>query len=320
MRNWIRNAANAARARVTRKAFFHLHLVSDSTGETLTTAGRAAASQYGKWQPQEHLTSMVRSRDKLEKALAGIEQSPGIVLYTLVDPELSAQLRDRCEQLGVTCIDVLDPVLRAFESFLGETSSGRVGAQHELDDSYFQRLDAIKFAMAHDDGNLPVDLDDADIVLVGISRTSKTPTSIHLAQRGLKVVNIPLVPGVDLPPALERAKRVMVVALVASAERIRQVRENRLLAFDRDIASDPYVDRATIAGELAWTRRLCQTNDWPMIDVTRRSVEETSAAIHTLYQTAHPAKPVERSVEPDAMPPLDAEAIEPHRLNTAPKS
>ncbi len=313
MRNWIRNAANAARARVTRKSFFHLHLVSDSTGETLTTAGRAAASQYGKWQPLEHLTSMVRSREKLEKALVGVEQSPGIVLYTLVDPELAAQLRDRCEQLGVICIDVLNPVLRGFESFLGETSSGRVGAQHELDDTYFQRLDAIKFAMAHDDGNLPADLDDADVILVGISRTSKTPTSIHLAQRGLKVVNIPLVPGVDLPPALENVKRAMVVALVASAERIRQVRENRLLAFDRDIASDPYVDRASIANELAWTRRLCQANDWPMIDVTRRSVEETSAAIHTLYQAAHPVEPGGEQAEPDTPTTLDEDPIGPHR-------
>lgn len=311
MRNWIRNAANAARARVTRKSFFHLHLVSDSTGETLTTAGRAAASQYGKWQALEHLTSMVRSREKLEKALAGVEQSPGIVLYTLVDPELASQLRDRCEQLGVTCIDVLDPVLRGFESFLGETSSGRMGAQHELDDTYFQRLDAIKFAMAHDDGNLPADLDDADIILIGISRTSKTPTSIHLAQRGLKVVNIPLVPGVELPPALEKAKRAMVVALVASAERIRQVRENRLLAFDRDIASDPYVDRAVIASELAATRRLCQANDWPMIDVTRRSVEETSAAIHALYLAAHPTRAM--GGEPEPTPPLDTDAAPLHR-------
>ena len=316
MRNWIRNAANAARARVTRKSFFHLHLVSDSTGETLTTAGRAAASQYGKWQALEHLTSMVRTPEKLEKALAGIEQAPGVVLYTLVDPELAARLRDRCEQLGVTCIDVLDPVLRGFETFLGEASSGRMGAQHELDDSYFQRLDAIKFAMAHDDGNLPADLDEADIVLIGISRTSKTPTSIHLAQRGLRVVNIPLVPGVDLPPALETVKRAMVVALVASAERIRQVRENRLLAFDRDIASDPYVDRAAIASELAWTRRLCQANDWPMIDVTRRSVEETSAAIHTLHQAAHPAVTTVSNPEqdPDAASPLDRQAQQPHRL------
>ncbi len=323
MRNWIRNAANAARARVRRKSFFHLHLVSDSTGETLTTAGRAAASQYGQWQALEHLTSMVRSRDKLDKALAGVEQSPGIVLYTLVDPELAGHLRARCAQLGVTCIDVLDPVLQAFESFLGETSSGRMGAQHELDDSYFQRLDAIKFAMAHDDGNLPADLDEADIVLVGISRTSKTPTSIHLAQRGLKVVNIPIVPGVDLPPSLQDVKRALVVALVASAERIRQVRENRLLAFGQDIASDTYVDRAAIAAELAWTRRLCQTNDWPMIDVTRRSVEETSAAIHALHRAAHPtqhapALPVDGAPasdakeEPETARPLDARPTRSH--------
>lgn len=284
MRNWIRNAANSARARVTRKTFFHLHLISDSTGETLMTAGRAVASQYANHCPVEHVTPMVRTREVLEKALVAVEKDPGIVLYTLVDPDLAAIMRERCAALGVPSVDVLAPVTQLFDDYLGETKSGQVGAQHTLNETYFRRLDAIKFAMAHDDGNLPTDIEQADVVLIGISRTSKTPTSITLAQRGVKTVNIPLVPGIMLPESVLTAKRPLIVALVASADRIRQVRENRLLAFDRDLTGDIYVDRAAIAEELAWTRRLCREHDWPMIDVTKRSVEESAAAIHRLVE------------------------------------
>ena len=281
MRNWIRKA----RARVSKKTFFHLHLISDSTGETLLTAGRAAAAQYPDWQAVEHVTPMVREAPQLEKALEKVDEEPGIVLYTLVDEVLSTQLIDRCLAMGVPAVNLLAPLTKALDSYLGQKMSGRIGAQHALDEDYFGRLDAIKFAMVHDDGNLPDDIDEADIILIGISRTSKTPTSIHLAQRGLKAINIPLVPGVDLPQEVVNATGPMVVALIASAERILQVRENRLLAFDRDLTGDVYVDRASIQEELSWTRRLCKENNWPMIDVSKRSVEETAAAILALSQS-----------------------------------
>lgn len=280
MRNWIRKA----REKVSNKTFFHLHMISDSTGETLITTGRAAAAQYTNWRSIEHITPMVRSAEQLEKALAAVDGTPGIVLYTMVDQELERQLQDRCLVLGVPALNVLAPVTKIFDAFLGDTMSGRIGAQHALDEEYFGRLDAIKFAMDHDDGNLPDDLEEADVILIGISRTSKTPTSIYLAQRGTKVVNIPLVPGVDLPDEIPNVKHPMVVALVASAERIVQVRENRLLAFDRDLTGDTYVDRASVQEELAWTRRLCKQNDWPMIDVSKRSIEETAAAILALRE------------------------------------
>lgn len=278
MRRWIEKA----REKVSRKSFFHLHMISDSTGETLTTAARAAAAQYPQWQAIEHLTPMVRKRKQLDRALDAVDATPGIVLYTMVDEELSGILQQRCLKMGVPALNVLSPVIKIFDGHLGEAKSGRMGAQHALDDDYFGRLDAIRFAMAHDDGNLPDDLEEVDIVLIGISRTSKTPTSIYLAQRGMKTINIPLVLGVDLPDEIYRAKHPLVVALVASAERIVQVRENRLLALDRDIHSDSYADRATVVEELAWTRRLCKTNGWPMIDVSKRSIEETSAAILAL--------------------------------------
>ena len=280
MRNWIRKA----REKVSNKTFFHLHMISDSTGETLTTLGRAIAAQYSNWRAVEHISPMVRSKEQLEKAIEIIDGTPGIVLYTLVDTEHEIQLRKRCSEIGVPTLNVLTPATKVFDDYLGDTVSGRSGAQHALDEDYFTRLDAIRFVMAHDDGNLPDDIEEADVILLGISRTSKTPTSIYLGQRGVKVVNIPLVPGVDLPSEIPTVKHPMVVALVASAERILQVRENRLLAYDRDLAGDIYVDRASIQEELAWTRRLCKKNDWPMIDVSKRSIEETAAAILALRQ------------------------------------
>lgn len=282
MRNWIRKA----REKVSNKTFFHLHLISDSTGETLIATGRAAASQYSNWQSVEHTTSMVRSSKQLDKALDSVDANPGIVLYTMVDSELEKQLKERCNALSVPSVNVLAPITNIFDTFLGDKMSGRMGAQHALDEDYFGRLDAIRFAMAHDDGNLPDDIEEADIILIGISRTSKTPTSIHLAQRGMRTFNIPLVPGIDLPDAVLKAKNPLIVALTASAERILQVRENRLLAFERDISNDAYIDRASIQEELAWTRRLCKENGWPMIDVSKRSVEESAAAILALRKQA----------------------------------
>lgn len=279
MRRWIEKA----RQKVSKKELFHLHMISDSTGETLTTMGRAAAAQYSNWRPVEHISPMVRQEEDLKRALEQVAENPGMVLYTLVDFRLERLLRKKCRELSVPALNVLSPVTKVFDAFLNDTMSGRSGAQHALDDNYFDRLDAIQFALAYDDGNLPDDIEEADIILIGISRTSKTPTSIYLAQRGLKAMNIPLVPGVELPPSVINAEHPMVVALVASAERILQVRENRLLAFDRDLTGDAYVDRASIQEELIMTRRLCKENNWPMIDVSKRSVEETAAAIMALH-------------------------------------
>ena len=278
MREWIRKA----KEKVSKKAFFHLHMISDSTGETLITTGRAVASQYSNWRAIEHITPMVRTSQELENALEKVDGTPGIVLYTMVDPSLEQDLKNRCNNLGVPALNILAPVTKVFDKFLGDTVSGRMGAQHTLDEDYFGRLDAIQFAMAHDDGNIPDNVEDSDVILIGISRTSKTPTSIYLAQRGYKTFNIPLVPGNELPQEVIESKHPLVVALIASADRIQQVRENRLLAFDRELSGDTYVDRASIQEELAWTRRLCKQNNWPMIDVSKRSGEETAAAILAL--------------------------------------
>jgi hypothetical protein len=174
-------------------------------------------------------------------------------------------------------------IMQVFESYLGAPSTPTVGGQHVLNAEYFRRIDALNFTMAHDDGRLPDDLNDADIVIVGISRTSKTPTSIYLAQRGFKTTNVPLIPDLPLTPQLESASNVFVVGLIASADRISQVRRNRVMSLaDRDL--NEYVDRDVIEEEITYTRRLCSRNGWPVIDVTRRSVEETAAAILKHYQ------------------------------------
>ncbi|MBK9081057.1 MAG: kinase/pyrophosphorylase [Rhizobiales bacterium] len=270
------------------RSFFHLHLVSDATGETLTAVSRAAAAQYQGVASIEHVYPMVRNEGQLEKAIAEIEAAPGVVLYTLVDPELSERLRAACERSGSPCVSVLQPILDVFGSFIGAASTLRPGAQHSLNADYFRRIEALNFTMMCDDGQTPEHLEQADVVLVGVSRTSKTPTAMYLANRGLKTANVPLVPGVPPPRALESAARPLVVGLVASPDRIVQIRQNRLLSLQADHET-PYVDRVSVAEEIASSRKLFSDKGWPMIDVTRRSIEETAAAILDLYK-AHKMK------------------------------
>jgi regulator of PEP synthase PpsR (kinase-PPPase family) len=255
--------------------YFHLHLVSDATGETLIAVSRAAAAQYQGVSSIEHIYPLVRSRPQLEKAIAEIEAAPGIVLFTLVE--------EACRETGSLCLSVLQPILGLFQSYLGTAATPRPGAQHMLNADYFRRIDALNFTMVHDDGQLPENLEEADVILLGVSRTSKTPTSIYLANRGIKTANVPLVPGVQLPEALMRVKRPLVVGLLASPERIVQIRQNRLLALNADTES-PYVDRMFVAEEVAQARKLFAQHNWPTIDVSRRSIEETAAAIMDLYR------------------------------------
>ncbi|MBD3756303.1 MAG: kinase/pyrophosphorylase [Gammaproteobacteria bacterium] len=265
--------------------YFHLHLVSDSTGETLMTVARAATAQYEDVREIEHVYPLVRSQKQLDRVISEIEAAPGIVLYTLVDNEISSRLERTCRELGVPFVNILEPVFGVFQSYLNVTQTHRVGGQHDLDAEYFQRIEALNYTMLHDDGQVPEDLESADIVLVGISRTSKTPTCIYLANRGIKAANVPLVPDIPVPEKLLDLKRPLVVGLVASPERIQQIRRNRVLSLNSETYNDTYVDRREIAREISLTRRLCAENGWPLIDVTRRSIEETAAEIMALYRT-----------------------------------
>jgi len=262
-----------------RTRYFHLHLISDATGETLLNVARAAAAQYSSTHAIEHVHSLIRTKPQLDQIVRDIEAAPGIVLYTLVDPELAEHFDAMCRELNVPAVSVLDPVLLAFQAYLGTRSAGRVGAQHVLDADYFRRIDALNFSMAHDDGQLPENIDEADVVLVGISRTSKTPTSIYLANRGIKTANIPLIPSMEVPPALLKARKALIVGLIASADRIVQVRQHRILGLNAEDQPSDYVDRMAVAEEIATSRKLCARQGWPVIDVTRRSIEETAAAV-----------------------------------------
>jgi regulator of PEP synthase PpsR (kinase-PPPase family) len=268
-------------------SFFHLHLVSDATGETLTTIAKAASVQYAEFRPIEHVHPLVRTSRQLKRVLQEIEQAPGIVLYTVVNTELSGELERRCKELAVPCHPVLKPVMQVFESYLGAPQTPTVAGQHVLDQDYFRRIDALNFTMAHDDGRLPENVSDADIVLLGISRTSKTPTSIYLAQRGYKTANVPIVPSLPFPESLLQPHSSFIVCLVASADRISEVRRNRMMVLaDRNI--DDYIDRTVITAEIAFSRKLCAKHGWPVIDVTRRSIEETAATIIRLMQDRKP--------------------------------
>lgn len=248
----------------------------------MITVARAAAAQYANVSPVEHVYPLVRSKQQLDRVLEEITTSPGLVLYTLLEEDLIESLEGKCRELGLPCMSILGPVLRLFQSYLGSETTHRVGAQHVLNAEYFQRIDALNFTMVHDDGQHVEGLEDADVVLVGVSRTSKTPTSIYLANRGIKTGNVPLVPGVPLAPQVEKLSRPLVIGLYASPERIVQIRENRLLGLKAHRDDDQYIDRAAVTEEVAYSRRLCAKNEWPSIDVTRRSIEETAAAVMKL--------------------------------------
>jgi [pyruvate, water dikinase]-phosphate phosphotransferase / [pyruvate, water dikinase] kinase len=265
------------------RSYFHLHLVSDATGETLIAVSRAVAAQYEGVSSIEHLYPLIRSEAQLDKVIAEIEAAPGMVLFTLVDLELAQKLEEACRTFGAPCLSVLQPIFNLFQSYIGTTTSHRPGAQHMLNADYFKRIDALNYTLLHDDGQLVEDYEDADVLLIGVSRTSKTPTSIYLANRGIKTANIPLVPNVPLPKSIRGLKNPLIVGLLASPERIVQIRQNRLHALQAR-GDSPYVDPMIVTEEITNSRRLFTQNGWPTIDVTRRSIEETAAGIIDLYR------------------------------------
>ncbi|MFY7960478.1 MAG: pyruvate, water dikinase regulatory protein [Elsteraceae bacterium] len=262
----------------TPKKEVHIHLVSDATGESVRSVGRACLVQFPDLKPVEHMWSLVRTRVHLERVLAGIAADPGPVLFTMVDDDMRDVLRDGCRKLSVPIIPILDPVIGALGNYLGMPSMSVPGKQHALDAEYFKRIDAMTFALIHDDGQSPWSLEDADVVLVGVSRTSKTPTCMYLANRGFKAGNIPIVPGVALPPELFTLKRPLVIGLTTDPARLVQVRSQRLRSLQQDEDAD-YADIDLIKAEVVAARRLFNDQGWPSIDVTRRSIEETAAAI-----------------------------------------
>lgn len=262
---------------------FHIHLVSDSTGETLNSVAKAACAQFHEFIAMEHIYALVRSQRQLHRVLKMIETHPGVVLYTMMNDDLRRELEERCRELQMPAVPVLDPVLGTLRTYLGREASHRTGVQHEIDAAYFQRIDAMNFTLTHDDGQNAQDLSLAQIVLVGVSRTSKTPTSLYLANRGIRIANVPIVHNQPLPPGLEHVKQALVVGLTASPERLVQIRRNRLLSL-KETAETDYINMDAVRDEIIYARKLISKHGWPIIDVSRRSIEETAAAILNLYQ------------------------------------
>lgn len=269
---------------IIKSQHFHLHLVSDATGETLDAMAKAALVQFENIEAEKHLWPMIRTASQMERTMDFIIERPGLVMYTLVDADIRKVLVRRCLEHTIPTVSVLDPVIEGLAHYLGARARGLPGRQHEMDAHYFDRIDALHFTMAHDDGQAATGLAEAQIILVGVSRTSKTPTSIYLANRGFRTANVPFVPGVALPSELAGPLDALVVGLTAAPQRLVDVRTNRLRSI-RELASTAYIDTDAVAAEVRDCRRLCAERGWPVIDVTRRSIEETAAAILKLYTT-----------------------------------
>lgn len=274
---------------------FHLHLVSDATGETTHAVARACLAQFENVKVVEHLWTMVRNADQATEVVRSLEEHPGAVVFTLVNPRIRTRLMQACKRLKLPCISVLDPVIQGLAGYFNVKAAGLPGRQYTMNAEYFDRIDAMNYSMSHDDAQATRDLEDADIVLVGVSRTSKTPTAMYLANHfGLKTANVPIVPNVPLPPELFTLKGAFVVGLTVAPDRLVQIRRNRLLMLKQDAATD-YVDMEQVKIELQEARRLFAQNRWAVIDVTRRSIEETAAAIYRLY-----ARKLEKTEQPEA--------------------
>jgi len=269
---------------------FHLHMVSDATGETVQSVARACLVQFENIKPSENLWTLVRTEGQVDKVITGIEENPGFVLYTLVDPKVRTKLQDACRRIQVPCISVLQPIMAAFGGFLNIEQQARPGLQHVLDNEYFARISAMDFAMSHDDGQSAWNLEESDVVLVGVSRTSKTPTCIYLANRGIKAANIPIILGMEVSEELFNLSHPLVVGLIKETGSLVQIRRNRLRMLNEGDSSE-YADPDAVAEEVKFANRIIAGPGWPVIDVTRRSIEETAASIMQLLSEARQLEP-----------------------------
>ncbi len=263
-----------------------IHLVSDATGATLQGLAEACLAQFDDIVPIQKLWPLVRSERQLDRVIRELEDMPGPVFYTLLDPKLSTELKEACERMNIPCLPVMEPLVAGLSSYLGQPAKNKPGLQHKLDDSYFRRMDAIDFAMGFDDGQNFTGIETADVILLGVSRTSKTPTCIYLARQGIRAANIPLVPGIAFPEHVLELKKPLFVGLTESADRLLQLRVARVKLDQKQMTlfGNSYIDPEAIENEVQEARRFFRENGWPIIDVTKRSVEETAAEIMVLLQ------------------------------------
>ncbi len=268
----------------------NLHLVSDATGETLNSIARASVAQFDNVQVVHHRWSLIRTRLQPHRVIEWIESEPGPVLSSMMDRALRGDLETFCARIGIPVLHVLDPVIAMLQDQIGEQAMARPGRQYVLDADYFRRIDAIHYVLAHDDGQAQAGIAEADVCLVGVSRSSKTPTCFYLANRGIKAANIPRVPGLPEPEGLAGV-HCPVIGLTLDARALIEIRRHRLrligAAPPNRHDSNEYIDEESVQAELLWARRLCARHGWPVIDVTRRSIEETAATVVQLMDAWH---------------------------------
>ena len=261
-----------------------VYLISDSTGETLDRIFMALKAQFNNFNYELNQFSFTRTESQISTILqsAKNEESP-IILYTVVNSKLAKFLADEANKINIPCFGVLGDLILNFSKILNQKATHKPSGQHVLDEEYYKRIEAIQFTMNHDDGNQTENILDSDIILVGVSRTSKTPTSIYLANKGLKTANIPLVNEMQIPKDVTETESLCVIGLVTEAERLFDIRRNRLSSLKEKEASD-YTDLEKIKIEVEQSKKVFKKNKWPTIDVTRKSVEEAAASIIKIYE------------------------------------
>jgi len=263
----------------------NIHLLSDSTGETLSSVSRAVTSQFEGLESNDFIWPLVRTESQMKDVIDSIAKNPGIVMYTILHDKLIRLLKKKCHEMKVPCIPVLSHIIGEFSKYLDMNISNTVGRQHLLDSEYFSRVDAISYTITHDDGQSTWDLYDSDIIIIGVSRTSKSPTSVYLSCRGYKVSNIPFVSFDTIPDSIFELKKPLIVGLTINPEKLLQIRSTRIDSLDAsDISNNSYVNIDLIKNEINESRKLFAKLKCPIIDVTKKSVEETAAKIIQLYQ------------------------------------
>ena len=263
---------------------YNVYLISDSTGETLDRIFLSLKSQFKNFTYEKKEFVFIRTEQQINKIIHECKSNKNpIILYTIVETKLAKYLSKSSEENGIACFGILGNLILSFSKLLNQKASHKPSAQHVLDEDYYKRIEAIQFTMVHDDGKKIDDIEKSDIILLGVSRTSKTPTSIYLANRGFKTMNIPLVLNQDIPNALKDKKfKHCVIGLYADPERLSDIRRNRV-AIMKDNNTTKYTNLESIKEEVENSKKLFRKYDWPTIDVTRKSVEETAASIVKIY-------------------------------------
>ncbi len=258
----------------------NIHLISDSTGETLGAISRAVMSQFKNVEYEEYMWSLVRTKSKILDSIEKIKKYPGIVLYTILNQELLDLLLLECKKEKIMCIPALDSIITSFSKYIGQNIINKPGRQYVLDKDYFNRIEAINFTINHDDGRRVNELENAEIILVGPSRTSKSPTCVYLSHRGYKAANIPFIDGVEMPDIINKLKKTLIIGLTINSESLINIRKSRIRLLNQEIKdNNEYINYENVDKEIKEAKKLYLKNNWPIIDVSKKSIEETAAAI-----------------------------------------